>query len=131
MSLPTQNILVVDDDPMILKIFAHILRSLGFQPLLARGGAEALGIFRERGEGIAAVLLDYMMPDMSGFETFHALKAIDPGVRVILVSGYGSDGTIHGLFAEGLRGFLPKPFRPDELATLLTATLAADVVPAT
>ena len=69
------------------------------------------------------MLLDLVMPRMGGRECFRALKAMDPGVRAVLCSGYGFNIAAQELLDEGVLEFLPKPYAPDDLSELLTRIL--------
>jgi YesN/AraC family two-component response regulator len=83
--------------------------------LEARNGAEALEMFRERFGEIDLVLLDRMMPRMTGDRVFAEMRRISPGVRGLLASGYDESGRIREIVAAGFGGFLQKPFRRQEL----------------
>jgi len=123
------RVLVVDDDPAMLKTFERMLRFLGYQPVTAESGAEAVRLLGERPGAFAAVLLDYMMPGMDGRDTYRSLKALDPAVRVLLVSGYCPEGSVESLLEEGVRGFLPKPFTSAELRERLADLVAGEEWP--
>ncbi|MDP3182747.1 MAG: PAS domain S-box protein [Desulfobaccales bacterium] len=82
------TVLVVDDEPTLLRVTARLLEKLGYQVLQAPSGEKALGIFKERGPQIDLVLLDLIMPGLNGLKTLEHLRALDPQVRVLLLSGY-------------------------------------------
>jgi len=109
-------ILVVDDDDYILQAVYVALESFGYSVLLANSGATAVQIFEERSEQIDLVLLDMLMPGMSGEETFGALRAIRPDVKVLLSTGFAPDEAAQRFTDEGLAGFLRKPYDPNQLA---------------
>jgi len=109
-------ILVVDDDDYILQAVYVALESFGYSVLLANSGAAAIEIFEERSEQIDLVLLDMLMPGMSGEETFRALRAIRPDVKVLLSTGFAPDEAAQRFTDEGLAGFLRKPYDPNQLA---------------
>jgi signal transduction histidine kinase/CheY-like chemotaxis protein len=118
------TILVVDDEEFIIEIAREWLTELGYQVLDARGGAEALEIFRERGEAIDLVLLDLVMPGMDGGETFDRLRALKPDVRVLLTSGYSIDGRASEIRKRGCQGFIQKPFTIGQLSEKIRSILA-------
>jgi two-component system cell cycle sensor histidine kinase/response regulator CckA len=121
--LPRQGTaLVVDDDALIRALTADMLVFLGFEVLQAASGSEALAIFAARQRPIAIVILDLTMPDLTGDETFVRLRSIDPGVRVILASGYSRHEVSRMFDASGVSGFLQKPFDVTALAEALGAT---------
>jgi CheY-like chemotaxis protein len=110
-------VLVVDDDDYILQAVYVALESYGYSALLANSGAAAIELFEEHRDQIDLVLLDMLMPGMSGEETFRALRAIRPDVKVLLSTGYAPDEAAQRFTEEGLVGFLRKPYDPDELAS--------------
>lgn len=81
--MSNDNILVVDDDPKILKILQHTLTKEGFKVITAASGEEALQTARQISPDL--VLLDIMMPGMDGFETYQRLRAIREEVPVIIL----------------------------------------------
>ena len=119
------TVLVVDDEDMVREIAAEILQEAGLETLQARDGAEAVDIYREQGDAIDLVLLDVTMPNMDGRECLQALRRINPGVRVVLASGY-SEETIERRFS-GLRldGIVKKPWAPEALIALVQRIAAS------
>jgi signal transduction histidine kinase/CheY-like chemotaxis protein len=109
-------ILVVDDDDYILQAVYVALESYGYSVLLANSGAAAIQIFEERSDQIDLVLLDMLMPGMSGEETFVALRGIRPDVKVLLSTGFAPDEAAQRFTDEGLAGFLRKPYDSNQLA---------------
>jgi len=110
-------VLVVDDEPAVRNIAAETLERAGFRPLLASDGEEALRIAREHEHELALVVLDRVMPGMSGEATLHELRIADAELPVLLISGYGGPGGIDERDVE----FLQKPFGPHQLAARCTA----------
>ena len=106
----TETILVVDDEEYILKACRAMLTDLGYAVLTARSGEEAMSIFRELGAQIDLVILDMIMPEMDGSETFRRLKQIDPTIKVLISSGYGIDEIASDMLAMGCNDFIQKPF---------------------
>ena len=105
------TVLLVDDEDGIRMVAGRILQQLGYQVLSAESGLRALEIYRQERDRIDLVILDMLMPGMGGAETFQKLKGIDPGVRVLLSSGYSLDGEAQQAMAAGARGFIQKPYR--------------------
>ena len=110
-------VLVVDDDDYVLQAVYVALESYGYSVLLANSGAAAIELFEEHRDQIDLVLLDMLMPGMSGEETFRVLLSIQPDVKVLLSTGYAPDEAAQRFTEDGLVGFLRKPYDPDELAT--------------
>ena len=105
------TVLLVDDEDGIRLVAGRILQKLGYQVLPAASGLQALEIYRQERGCIDLVILDMLMPGMGGAETFQELKGIDPGVRVLLSSGYSLNGEAQQAMAAGARGFIQKPYR--------------------
>jgi signal transduction histidine kinase/CheY-like chemotaxis protein len=118
-------VLVVDDEEMVRDAAARLLRRLGYRVEVAPGGREAVDHLRGHPGEVDAVLLDLAMPGLDGRETFHALRGVDPAVRVVLSSGYGRDGRAQELLDEGVLEFVEKPYRLDQLAGALARAVAA------
>jgi CheY-like chemotaxis protein len=118
----SETLLVVDDEQMLRRATRRLLDKLGYQVLVASGGEEALAIYRQNPE-IAAVILDMIMPGMSGAETFDRLKQLNPGVRVLLTSGYAMDRQAQDILDSGCRGFVQKPYDLSTLAHKLRETI--------
>ena len=96
---------------------------MGYKVLIARSGKEAIEIYEENKEHIDIVLLDMIMPDMSGSDTYDRLKEIDPKVKVLLSSGYSVDGQATEIMDRGCNGFIQKPFKMKELSQKLREVL--------
>ena len=105
-----ETVLFVDDESPLIQIGHKLLKSLGYRVLTARSGEKALEIFRNEKGGIDLVILDMVMPGMSGGETFDRLKEMDPEVKVLLSSGYSINGQAKSILDRGCEGFLQKPF---------------------
>ncbi len=122
------RILVMDDDEMIRQVLGQMLSGLGYQPEFARDGAEALACFeRSRREGRPhdVVIMDLTVPGgMGGKETIQQLRAIDPGVKAIVSSGYCNDPVIAEFNRHGFAAILVKPYQSDELSRVLEAVLS-------
>jgi len=105
-----ETILLVDDEEMITDIGGKMLKKLGYRVVLAESGRKALKIFEKLHSRIDLVILDMIMPDMGGSETFDQLKAISPDIKVLLSSGYSIDGQASQIMKRGCNGFIQKPF---------------------
>lgn len=111
---PQKFVLAVDDEPEMLEIIKDCLESEGFRVLTADGPKKALEIYEKRWTEIGLVLLDYLMPDMTGDLVFECLQRIHPAVRVILLTAY-EDRVARTMFETGLRGYIQKPFYIEDL----------------
>ncbi len=105
-----ETILLVDDEQIVLDVCKDMLEGLGYRVYPADSGSKAIRLYREKTEEIDAVLLDFTMPEVSGEETFRQLQAIDPGVRVLVSSGFSLNRQVQNLLEQGVAGFIQKPF---------------------
>ncbi len=110
------TILLVDDEEMIREIGREMITTLGYQALVAAGGEEALRVYKEKNDQIDLVILDLIMPKMSGTETFDRLRALNPKARILLSSGYSINGQADSVMKRGCNGFIQKPFNLKELS---------------
>ena len=119
-----QRILVIDDEPAIRETILVSLTNRGWTVDAAGDHLAAIAaVSRQRPD---LVLLDLVMPGMSGIDLFTALRRIHPDLRILLMSGYNLHGArADGLLSSGAAGFLQKPFRSDGLAAAVARSLAA------
>jgi two-component system, cell cycle sensor histidine kinase and response regulator CckA len=117
-------ILAVDDEAPIREIMQETLGECGFRVVTARNGNEALRIYAEQRGEIRLVITDMMMPDMDGTATIQALRAHDPGLKIIAVSGLMGVGDGPARVDSGATRFLPKPHTTRELLLLVSEVLA-------
>lgn len=121
------RILVVDDEPDILKLSSRILESAGFDVLVASDGREALGVFMRHRAEIGLVLTDLAMPGMNGFTLIWALRRAKPDLRVMVATGQGTEANLRELELMGVREVLLKPFSRTRLVDAISRTLAGPV----
>ena len=88
----------------------EVLKTLGYRVLAARGGREAIEIYRQKAGEIDMVILDMIMPEMGGGRVFDAMQAVNPSVKVLLASGYSLNGQAAQILSRGCGGFIQKPF---------------------
>ena len=110
------KILMVDDEPHILKVGTKMLELLGYEVKTAGKWTEALKTFGQDPSDVDLVIIDMIMPEMGGGDLFVRLRDIDPGVKVLLSSGYSIDGQASRILDQGCNGFIQKPFSMRELA---------------
>ena len=107
-------VLAIDDEPEILEIIRQCLEGEGLPVLAALGSRIGLETYENRWQEIGLVLLDYVMPEMTGDLVLECLQRINPDVHVILLTGC-DDQVARGMFEAGLRGYIQKPFYIDDL----------------
>lgn len=103
-------ILIIDDEELIRDIASDILLECGYEILTAENGQEGIDVFTQHQHQITLVLLDLVMPIMSGRETFYALRKIAPNVKILLSSGFRHDKRVAEVLAAGADGFIQKPY---------------------
>jgi two-component system cell cycle sensor histidine kinase/response regulator CckA len=128
--LPHLRILVAEDEPVVSDLLTDLLRGDGHEVVTTLDGSQALDAFRQRDRRFDLVILDLCMPGLDGRRCLRELRALDPGVRVLVASGHTADAIAQELLAEGASGFLPKPFRRDLLRQALATALATAPRPA-
>jgi len=111
-----ETLLLVDDEEMIIEVGSQMLEMLGYTVMIAHNGHEAVDIFREKHTSIDMVIMDMIMPEMGGGETYKMLKDIEPDVCVMLSSGYSLNGQAKKIMDQGCRGFIQKPFNLKDLS---------------
>ena len=105
------RVLVVDDDPVVARSIDRVLTGKGYAVITASGGTEALEKLAQ--EKYDAVFTDIRMPGMDGFEVAKRIKATQPWLPVVIVTGYGSPESKARAKELGVAGFLHKPLSPD------------------
>mgnify|MGYP002632310342 CR=1 FL=1 len=109
------RVLVVDDEPLVLRATQRLLSAAGFRVTAAPGGEHALAEVRDHGASIDVVVLDLVMPGMDGEATYRALRAAGLTAPVLLVSGFDGGQRLERCLAAGAESFLSKPVEPDDL----------------
>ncbi|MFH1134646.1 MAG: PAS domain S-box protein [Pseudomonadota bacterium] len=106
-----ETILVVDDEPGVIAATREYLELNGYRVLSKTRGEEAVEIYREARGEIDLVVMDLGMPGIGGLKALELLREVDPGVRVVIASGYVSDHQVREALAAGAAGFVGKPYR--------------------
>jgi PAS domain S-box-containing protein len=121
----TGTILVIDDEENMRELCKDILEPLGYTVILCPDGEEGIKTFRKMKDNISLVLLDMIMPKISGSEIFQTLRSIKPDTKIILCSGYSNEGFggIDRLLKSGAKGFIQKPFTAKTIATTIKNVL--------
>ena len=122
-----ETLLVAEDEASIRELMTHTLRALGYTVLAADDGAEAVALFARHPSAIDLVILDVVMPRLSGPEALARMVAENPAIKAVFISGHApeSEHLPEQLDASG-RAFLAKPFRADDLAAKVRDVLDGD-----
>jgi CheY-like chemotaxis protein len=121
----TERVLLIDDEDMIIDIGSQILNVLGYKVMAARSGEEAVELFGSHKDEIDLVILDMIMPGISGAETYERIRGLDRNIKVILSSGYSLNEDAAQIMKRGCNGFIQKPFQPGELSLKIRQILDA------
>jgi two-component system, cell cycle sensor histidine kinase and response regulator CckA len=120
-----ETILIVDDEAINIEVIGAMAKKLGYRVVTADSGQEAVKQYRLNSTAIDLVILDAIMPGLSGSDTFEILKAINPHIKVILASGYSLNELTSRMMDRGVRAFIQKPFRIEDIAETIKTVLAA------
>ena len=121
----TETLLLVEDEAAVRASVRRLLEWHGYTVLEARNGEDALRVYEANESGIDLVLTDVIMPEMGGHELIERLRARDPGLRVLFMSGYTERAfTSNGSMPPGT-GFVEKPFTVETLMRRLREVLDA------
>jgi len=110
------TILLVDDEETVIEVGSKMLEKMGYTVLAAENGKHAIEVYKTNKDDIDLVILDMIMPRMSGKETYNRLKEINPNIKVLLASGYSIDGQATEILDRGCNGFIQKPFHMNALS---------------
>ncbi len=119
----TETILLVDDDDRVRELVQEMIQSRGYRVLVARSGNEALEIYAAHTGDISLVILDLIMPGMSGEKCLDELVRIDPDVKVLVASGYSSSGLTLDDKLGAAMGFIRKPYDAKDMLGAIRTVL--------
>jgi len=117
------TVLVVDDDKMVLETIATVLKSLGYNVLLAADGLQAVETYQHHQRDIELVILDIVMPKMGGLEACKKIRGINPTAKVIFLTGYDPSQQLNSQGMASSEKVVMKPFQIAEFSQLLKSTL--------
>jgi PAS domain S-box-containing protein len=117
-------VLLVEDETLLRHVGREMLMKVGCTAIEAEDGRKAVHEFQQHRDEISLVVLDLVMPEMDGSETYRELRKMDPEVKVLISSGFTNDEVVEELLANGAVGFVEKPFGKETLATAVAQALA-------
>ncbi|MBX3176470.1 MAG: response regulator [Candidatus Hydrogenedentes bacterium] len=120
-----ETILIAEDDDAVRELIVNVVRGAGYTVFAAANGREAVSLFEAHREAIDLLLFDVVMPEMGGREACAAIRAMDPEMRVLYMSGYAPDGLDERLDLRGGTGFIQKPYRTQQLLERMREMLDA------
>jgi PAS domain S-box-containing protein len=113
------TVLVVDDEPLVRAFAEEGLKGLGYSVWAAENGQQALEIYERHSQEISCVLLDLIMPEMGGLETYRRMRKINPQARVVFASGYSTGGILREAPDAQEAEFIGKPYTLEGLSSVL------------
>ena len=111
------RVLVVDDQAPNVRLLQAILTPRGYDVSTASSGEEALAILEK--DDMDLVLLDIVMPEITGIDTLERLLQADTGARVVMVSSVGAEDTVRDCLKKGAKSFLQKPLQKEGMLNIL------------
>jgi len=117
------TIMLVDDEKMVRDYTEEVISALGHNPISCSNGKDAIEIYKKRWQDIDLVLLDIIMPEMGGEETYEMIRTINPNVKVIFVSGY-TDSNIQEFLKSDATQMITKPFDIKTISEILKKILS-------
>jgi CheY-like chemotaxis protein len=117
------TVLVVEDEKQVRVLAQQALEISGYKVFFAEDGIQAVSLYQEIGNEIDLVILDMIMPKMGGWECFHKLKEINPEVKILIMTGYTTDGSAHDFYKEGALGIIEKPFDLEEFTQYVSKAI--------
>jgi len=122
----SETILLVDDEELIRDLGFRILTNAGYRVITARNGKEAVELYHARGDTIALIILDLIMPGMGGKQCLEGLLSLNPSAKVVIASGYSADGPTKEVLSEGAKGFVNKPYDIRQVLEVVRNVLDAE-----
>jgi two-component system cell cycle sensor histidine kinase/response regulator CckA len=121
-----KTVLVVDDEEMALYVEVLMLQRIGYNTLEASNSAEACQLYRDEKDHIDLVVLDMILPDENGATTYKVLKRINPGIKVLVSTGYGTDENVRQILNDRQNGLIQKPFKFKEFTSKVETILSVN-----
>ncbi len=121
----TETLLLVDDEEAVRTLGAEMLELAGYIVLTAENGREALHVYDRNKDQISLVILDLVMPEMSGKTCIEELLKMDPEVKILIASGYSANGPTKDALQNGAAGFIGKPFDLKEILLAVRKSIDA------
>ena len=118
-----ETILFADDEAVIRNLGKQFLEKLGYRIVLAEDSEEAVKLYKENRKDVDALVLDMTMPKLSGRQMMYQIFDLNPKAKIIITSGYTSEGTPEELLRMGAKKFLQKPYTIIPLARTLRSVL--------
>jgi len=126
MNEPKGTVLVVDDEEMALYVEVLMLERIGYNTLQATNSKEACQLYRDEKDHIDLVVLDMILPDENGAATYKVLKRINPDIKVLVSTGYGTDENVQQILNDRQNGLIQKPFKFKQFTSKVETILSVN-----
>jgi two-component system cell cycle sensor histidine kinase/response regulator CckA len=120
------TVLVVDDEEMALYVEVLMLERIGYNTLQATNSEEACQLYRNEKDHIDLVVLDMILPDENGAATYKVLKRINPDIKVLVSTGYGTDENVRQILNDRQNGLIQKPFKFKQFTSKVETILSVN-----
>jgi len=120
------TVLVVDDEEMALYVEVLMLERIGYNTLQATSSAEACQLYRNEKDNIDLVVLDMILPDENGAATYKVLRKINPDIKVLVSTGYGTDENVRQILNDRQNGLIQKPFKFKQFTSKVETILSVN-----
>ena len=120
------TVLVVDDEEMALYVEVLMLERIGYNTLQATNSEEACQLYRDEKDNIDLVVLDMILPDENGAATYKVLKKINPDIKVLVSTGYGTDENVRQILNDRQNGLIQKPFKFKQFTSKVETILSVN-----
>jgi two-component system cell cycle sensor histidine kinase/response regulator CckA len=120
------TVLVVDDEEMALYVEVLMLERIGYNTLQATNSEEACQLYRDEKDHIDLVVLDMILPDENGAATYKVLKRINPAIKVLVSTGYGTDENVRQILNDRQNGLIQKPFKFKQFTSKVETILSVN-----
>jgi two-component system cell cycle sensor histidine kinase/response regulator CckA len=119
----SETVLVVEDEELMLGFVVTVLERKGYHVLVARDGEEAVEVYAKAKDAIHLVLSDFGLPKLDGWDACLRMKELNPGVRIVLASGYLDPHLKSEILNGGIGAFVGKPYSPNEILKAVRVVL--------
>jgi two-component system, cell cycle sensor histidine kinase and response regulator CckA len=119
-------VMVAEDEDSIREVTASTLEEYGYNVLTANDGADAVALYAQNKDKINVVLMDMMMPVMDGHASIRAIRRINPGIKIIAVSGLAEKDKLAKIADTRVQAFLPKPYTAERLLKTIREVIGTE-----
>jgi two-component system cell cycle sensor histidine kinase/response regulator CckA len=117
------KVLIIDDEEILQEILNEIFIFMNIETIVAGNGEDGIRMYREHADEIDLILLDLMMPGMSGGEVYEKISQIHENVKILFMSGFPEKEALRRIQSKGNHDFIKKPFSLDEIQEKIESML--------